>query len=72
MVNKETKSKGENMNPRELKYELKIENIDKLKEITREINSNLNESLEKIDELEKRLKELNLKTKNDNDEYIPF
>lgn len=60
------------MNPRELKYELKIENIDKLKEITREINSNLNESLEKIDELEKRLKELNLKTKNDNDEYIPF
>ena len=59
------------MNPRELKYELKIENIDKLKEITREINSNLNESLEKIDELEKRLKELNLKTKND-DEYIPF
>lgn len=60
------------MNPRELKYELKIENIDKLKEITREINSNLNESLEKIDELEKRLKELNLKTKNDDDEYIPF
>ncbi len=59
------------MNPRELKYELKIENIDKLKEITREINSNLNESLEKIDELEKRLKELNLKTKND-DEYITF
>lgn len=59
------------MNPKELKYELKIENIDKLKEITREINSNLNESLEKIDELEKRLKELNLKTKNDN-EYIPF
>lgn len=60
------------MNPRELKYELKIENIDKLKEITREINSNLNESLEKIDELEKRLKELNLKTKNDDDEHIPF
>lgn len=60
------------MNPRELKYELKIENIDKLKEITREINSNLNESLEKIDELEKRLKELNLKTKNDDDDYIPF
>lgn len=58
------------MNPRELKYELKIENIDKLKEITREINSNLNESLEKIDELEKRLKKLNLKTKND--DYIPF
>lgn len=60
------------MNPRELKYELKIENIDKLKEITREINSNLNESLEKIDELEKRLKELDLKNKNDDDEYIPF
>lgn len=60
------------MNPRELKYELKIENIDKLKEITREINSNLNESLEKIDELEKRLNDLNLKTKNDYDDYIPF
>lgn len=60
------------MNPRELKYELKIENIDKLKEITREINSNLNESLEKIDELEKRLNDLNLKTKNDDDDYIPF
>ena len=60
------------MNPRELKYELKIENIDKLKEQIREINSNLNESLEKIDELEKRLKELDLKNKNDDDEYIPF
>lgn len=60
------------MNPRELKYELKIENIDKLKEQIREINSNLNESLEKIDELEKRLKELNLKTKNDDDDYTPF
>lgn len=60
------------MNPRELKYELKIENIDKLKEQIREINSNLNESLEKIDELEKRLKELGLKNKNDDDDYIPF
>lgn len=60
------------MNPRELKYELKIENIDKLKENINTINSNLNKTLEMMDEIEKRLDDLGLKTKNDDDEYIPF